>query len=106
MGSSDGYDQFVVLAIGLLVLLAPALIIVLMISFLSITGDLVLGRLSLLEFLELYLIEFVAFSLIAYGLYRLTLRLVEQRLPASLDAIDRTDAESDDDDAGPADTEQ
>lgn len=88
MALSDLSDKLVVLAIGVLVLLAPALIVLLTISFLTVSGDLVLRNVSLLEFLELYLLDLVLFAAFAYGLYRLTLRFVTHRLPSSLDALD------------------
>jgi len=82
-------DRVVVLAIGLLVILAPALLLALTVGFLVLTGDLLLGRLTLLEFLELYIIDLVLFAVAGYGIYRLTLWTVGNRLPESLDTLDR-----------------
>lgn len=93
MPRGDLYNRTVVLAIGLLVVLAPMVIIFFTLSFLSLTGDLVVGRLTLLEFLELYVLDLVLFGAFAYGLYRLTLRLIGTELPASLDALELGDGE-------------
>lgn len=77
----------VVLLIGLLVLLAPALILVLALAFLAFTGDLLLGRVTPLELLELYVIELVSVAVLAYGLYRLVRVLIVHRLPRTLDTL-------------------
>lgn len=95
MPSSDFSNKIVALAIGLLLLLAPALILFFTISFLSFTGDLVVGRVTMIEFIELYLIDFVLFAVFAYGLYRLTKTLVSRKLPSSLDALELGDTEND-----------
>jgi len=58
---------------------------------LVLTGDLLLGRLTLLEFLELYIIDLVLFAVAGYGVYRLTLWTVENRLPESLDTPESHD---------------
>lgn len=87
-------DRIVVLVILLLVVLAPILIIILTLAFLVLIGDLLLGQLTPLELLELYIIDLVLFAGFAYGLYRLTLTLVKRKLPASMDALERSDAES------------
>lgn len=102
MSSSESPNTLTLLAIGLLVLLAPALILFLTITFLSFTGDLVLRRMSLLEFLELYLIDLLLFAGFAYGLYRLTQHLVEQKLPGMMDELERSDGADGD---APTDTE-
>lgn len=88
MSPSKPFDKTVVLVIGVLVLLAPVVILLITLSFLVLAGDLVLGRVTLLEFLELYLIELVLFTGFAYALYRLMLTLVERQLPTSLDALE------------------
>lgn len=89
----DSRDRVIVLAIGLLVILAPALLLALTVGFLVLSGDLVLGRLTPLEFIELYIIDLLLFAGAGYGVYRLTLWTVENRLPASLDALEGRDAE-------------
>jgi hypothetical protein len=97
-------DRVVVLAIALLVILAPALVLALTVGFLVFTGDLVLGRVTLLEFLELYIIDLVLIAGVGYAVYRLTLWLVENRLPESLDVLeeDATDGDSNDGSEGGA----
>lgn len=93
MISPDLRDRAIILAIGLLVLLSPVLFLAATLSFLILTGDLILGQVTLLEFLELYIIELILFIGLTYGLYKLTLWMVENQLPASLDAIEGRDAE-------------
>jgi hypothetical protein len=95
MSSDDSRDRVVALAYGILILLSPAVILVLTLGFLTFTGDLVLGRVTPLEFLELYIIELVVVVGFGYGLYRLTLRVAQQRLPVVLDALDAEPEEQD-----------
>lgn len=92
----DPQDRVAFLVLGLLVLLAPIVLLVLTLGFLVITGDLVLGRVTPLEFLELYVIDLTVLLVVGYGVYRLTLWLVTKRLPASLEDDDASaDAERD-----------
>lgn len=95
MDRLDPSTRLVVLAIGLLVLLAPVLIIFLTVYFLSVTGELVLGQVTLLEFFELYLLDLALFVVFGYGLYRLTLLLAQQKLPVSLDVLELGDTDED-----------
>lgn len=88
MLSNSSQNRIVFLTLGLLVLLAPVVLLVLTLGFLVITGDLVLGRVTPLEFLELYIIDLVVLVAVGYGVYRLTIWLVAHRLPASLDELD------------------
>jgi hypothetical protein len=78
----ESRDRLGLLAIGLLVLLGPVLILVLTLAALVFFGDLVLGRLTPVEFLELYIIELLLFTGFGYGIYRLTLWLVVHKAPA------------------------
>lgn len=94
----DSRDRLVLIAIGLLVLLAPALILVVTLGTLVLLGDLAFGQLTPVEFLELYLIDLVLFFVLAYGVYRLTLWLVKRQVPVSLESLEsREDADSSDD---------
>lgn len=77
----ESRDRLVLLGIGLLVLLGPVLILVLTLGALVFFGDLVLGRLTPVEFLELYIIELLLFAGFGYGIYRLTLWLVVHKTP-------------------------
>jgi hypothetical protein len=88
MPSNNPQNRIAVLTLGLLVLLAPVVLLVLTLGFLVITGDLVLGRVTPLEFLELYIIDLVVLAVVGYGVYRLTIWLVAHRLPESLDELD------------------
>lgn len=98
MAPPDSQDRVVVLVIALLVILAPALLLALTVGFLVLTGDLVLGRVTPLEFLELYIIDLILVAGVGYAVYRLTLWLVENQLPESLDVLERDAA-----DGGPND---
>jgi hypothetical protein len=80
-------DRLVLLAIGFIVLIGPALILVAALGVLILLGDLQLDQITLLVFLELYLIELILFVGFAYGLYRLMLWLVLHQAPQSLDAL-------------------
>ncbi|QLG62754.1 hypothetical protein [Halorarum salinum] len=93
MVRSDLADRLVVLAIGLLIVLGPVVLLVLTLGFLMVTGDLLVNQVTPVEFLELYVIDLLLFSAFGYGVYRLTLTLVESHLPASLDALEGEDAE-------------
>lgn len=79
MSSDDRSNKIVRWTIGLIVFLAPFAILLLTLTFLVFTGDLVRGRVTVLEFLELYILELVLFATSAYVLYRLTLRLFERQ---------------------------
>jgi hypothetical protein len=97
MDRSDSRERLGLIAIGLLVLLGPVLILVLTIEVLILFGDLTLSEISLIEFLELYIIDLIVFVGLAYGIYRLTLWLVENRLAVSLNTHEARDAEEFDD---------
>jgi hypothetical protein len=101
----ESRDRLVLIAIGFLVLLAPALILVITLGTLVLFGDLALGRLTPVEFLELYLIDLVLFFVLAYGVYRLTLWLVKRQVPVTLESLDSREATdpSDDDPTSPED---
>ncbi|MFC7154224.1 hypothetical protein ACFQPA_01985 [Halomarina halobia] len=79
------------IAILLLVIFAPVVILSITLGFLLVAEGLVLSELSLLEILELYLLDLALFVGAAYLLYRLTLLSVERRLPEAADDPDRTD---------------
>jgi uncharacterized membrane protein len=85
------------LVTGLLIVLGPVLILVFTLGTLTLFGDLIVGQLTFIELLELYLIELVAFLGLAYGIYRLTLWAVQEPLPTALDALDEESAEGESD---------
>lgn len=102
MISSESRDRLVLLAIALLVLLGPVLILVLTLGALVFFGDLVLGQVTLVEFLELYLLELLLFIGFAYGIYRLNLWLVVHQTPVLSDVPefrDRGDSPADESDS-------
>jgi hypothetical protein len=84
-------DGVTLLLIGVLVLLSPVLILMPVLGFLFLTGDLLAGNLSLLELLELYVIELALFVVLTYGLYRLVRVLVVQKLTDRVDDGDADD---------------
>ena len=107
MFSPDSRDRLVLLVAGLLVLLGPAVVLVFTLGALALFGELALGRLTTVEFLELYLLDLALFLGFGYGIYRLTLWLVEHRVPASLDAIESQKAAgTPDDESEPESTEE
>jgi len=95
--SSDSRKRFILLVTGLLIVLGPVLILVFTLGTLTLFGDLIVGQLTFIELLELYLIELVAFLGLAYGIYRLTLWAVQEPLPTALDALDEESAEGESD---------
>lgn len=100
-------DHVIILAYAVLILFAPVTLLVLTLGFLILTGDLVLGRLTPLEFLELYLLELIVFVGFGYGLYRLTLWVAAHRLPALLDQHEvRDTAEIQSDNSGNSDEDR
>lgn len=99
MLSDDSRNRLVLLSYGLLIVLAPVVFLFLTLGFLTFTGDLVLSQLTLLEFVELYIIELVVVVAFGYGIYRLTLWVAESRLPVLLDALDADDDTDNDDTA-------
>ncbi|KAA9398722.1 hypothetical protein Har1130_10940 [Haloarcula sp. CBA1130] len=92
MPVSPSQKRLALLVIGLVVLFAPALFVVATLEFLILSGDLALSEISLLEFLELYLIDLLLFVLLGYGVYRLTFWLIKDQLPEALDTVDETEA--------------
>ncbi|MEF8856334.1 MAG: hypothetical protein V5A16_02805 [Haloplanus sp.] len=97
MLSSDSRKRLVLIAIGLLIVLSPVLILVLTLGTLTLFGDLIVGQLTFIELLELYLIDLVVFLGLAYGIYRLTLWTVQVPLPTALDALDDEESASESD---------
>ena len=91
MPVSPSQKRLAILVIGLVVLFAPALFVVATLEFLILSGDLALSEISLIEFLELYLIDLLLFVVLGYGVYRLTLWLIRDQLPEALDTVDETE---------------
>jgi len=92
MPPSDPRERFALLGMGVVILLGPVLILAITLEVLILFGDLRLEQVTPVKFLELYIIDLVLFTGLAYGIYRLTLWLVEHRLPKSLDALGPQDA--------------
>ncbi|AAV45100.1 hypothetical protein BDK61_3174 [Haloarcula quadrata] len=92
MSVSPSQKRVALLVIGLVVLFAPALFVLATLEFLILSGNLALNEISLLEFVELYLIDLVLFVLLGYGVYRLTFWLIQDQLPDALDTVDGTEA--------------
>jgi len=102
MPVSPPQKRIALLVIGLVILFAPALFLVATLEFLILSGDLALSEISLLEFVELYLIDLVLFVLLGYGVYRLTLWLIKNRLPEALDTVEETEVTDAVDEAEPS----
>lgn len=79
MDPPESRNSVVVLLVGLFLLFAPALFVVITLEFLVLSGDITLSEITLLEFLELYLIDLVLLVGFGYTVYRLTLWVVENR---------------------------
>ena len=88
------------LIVGVLLLFVPVLILVATLAFLLIAEGLVLGELSVVELLELYVIELLLLTGGAYLLFRLLGYSVDSHL---LDAPDGDGERAGDD--GPTDEE-
>ncbi|WP_324664831.1 hypothetical protein [Haloarcula sediminis] len=95
MSQSGQRNNLTVLLVGLFLLFAPALFVVATLEFLILSGDLVLSEITPVEFLELYLIDLVLFAGVGYGVYRLTLWVVANRLPAASDVREADSAPDD-----------
>lgn len=93
----ESRHRLILLAIGLLVLLGPVIILIATLGVLVFLGDLAVGRITPIDFLELYLIDLVLTVGLAYGIYRLTLWLVVHQVPESLSVVEAHEAESTDD---------
>lgn len=91
MKPTDSRERLVLFAIGLLILLGPVLILAVTLEILILFGDLELSQITLVEFIELYIIDLVLFSGLAYGIYRLILWLIEHQLPKSIDTLESQD---------------
>ena len=104
MPVSPSQKRIALLVIGLVVLFAPALFVIATLEFLILSGDLALSEITLVEFLELYLIDLVLFVVLGYGVYRLTFWLIENQLPDALDGVDETETVDATDDAETAGT--
>ncbi|AUG46690.1 hypothetical protein BVU17_03825 [Haloarcula taiwanensis] len=91
MPVSPSQKRIALLVIGLVILFAPALFVLATLEFLILSGNLALSDISLLEFVELYLIDLVLFVLLGYGVYRLTFWLIQDRLPDALATVDETE---------------
>jgi len=91
MPVSPSQKRIALLVIGLVILFAPALFLVATLEFLILSGDLALNEISLLEFVELYLIDLLLFVVLGYGVYRLTFWLIKNQLPDALDTVNETE---------------
>jgi type VI protein secretion system component VasF len=84
--------RLTVVVIALVIVLTPVVLLTLTLSFLTATGSIVAGELTPLEIAELYLLDLGLLLGVGYLLYRLSLRLASEELPASLDALAETEA--------------
>lgn len=89
-------DTFTILLTGLLILFGPVVILAGTITFLTFAQGYDSSEISTVELVELYVLELVLVVVFGYVVYRLTLYMVEQRLPGSLTAIERQSQDAED----------
>ena len=97
MAPTGSRDRLVLLVTGLLLVLGPAVILVLTLGALALFGAVVFNQITLVEFLELYLLELALFIGLSYGIYRLTLWLIQTQVPdapGGLDTREPTDPDA------------
>jgi hypothetical protein len=81
-------DRLWLLVTGLLVITVPALTLIVAYVVLTVTRSVAVGRITLVEAVELYLIEAAAFALFSYLLYRLTLYTVRTGDQGAADGVE------------------
>lgn len=79
MATDQPRDRTMVILLLLAVVVMPSLIIAITLAFLQFAQGLVIGELSVVELVELYLIEAVLSAIFVVVLYRLTVTLFERR---------------------------
>lgn len=85
-------DRFWVLVTGLLVVTLPVLTLLVAYVALTATRSVAIGRLTVTEAVELYLIEVMAFAAFSYLLYRLTLYSARRQAGVGTDGrVERSD---------------
>jgi hypothetical protein len=84
--------------IGVLVLFTPVLVLIATLEVLFLFGEIEFSDISLLEFVELYLLDLTILVLFAFGIYRITAYLVEEKLIDELERIEAEEGESGDGD--------
>jgi membrane protein implicated in regulation of membrane protease activity len=77
---ADPSDRLWLLVAGLLLVLTPAFTLVVVYAVLITTQSVTLGQVSLVQAIELYLVELAFFAGFGYLLYRLTLYAVDRRI--------------------------
>lgn len=81
-------DRLWLLVTGLLVIAMPALTLVVAYVALTVTRSVVVGRITLVDAVELYLVEAAAFAAFSYLLYRLTLYTVRTGDRVAVDGVE------------------
>lgn len=71
------------LVIGVLLVTMPAVTLLVAYAALTATQSVIVGQLTAVEAIELYLVEFAAFATFSYLFYRLTVDSVEERREAA-----------------------
>lgn len=89
-------DWLTLVLIGLAILLMPAVFLLLTLEALILFGDIELADLTLVQLVELYLLDLAVLLAFAYAVYRVTLYAVEEQLPKTLDRIDAEERRDDD----------
>lgn len=80
-----------ILVIGIMLLFTPVFILVVTLGFLVVAHGLVLGELSTIELVELYLLELLLLGGFALLLYRVVSTALERHLSAALDELEHSD---------------
>jgi hypothetical protein len=91
--SQGGFDRIQPILVGLLLVVTPALTLLVAYAVLSATRSVALAEVTLVEAVELYLVELAMFAVFAYLLYRLA--LIGTRRSLALDPSDGDDGDLD-----------
>lgn len=105
MRPEDDTNRIEIILIGLLLVIAPVVILWFTIGFLRLAGGLLLTELSLLELVELYVLELILFTAGTYLLFRLRRYAVAERLPKAIDESDDHQSDGDPNGRGATETE-
>jgi len=89
MMQGDRRRKLAMLLIGLFFLFAPLLILVATLEALILFGEVDFADLSLVELVELYVLDLVLLGLFAFVVYRLARHFLETELPGLRDELGR-----------------
>lgn len=92
----DQLDRVWYLVTGLLVLLTPAITLVILFAVLVATQAVAVGEITLVQAVELYVVELGAFAVFGYLLYRFTLYAVQRQNRVEDDSPSGTSQQNED----------